>query len=53
MRVALPRRTRPSPRNRIGWPFEEDGTLTLSGLASDEGRKGAESTVLSQGDLER
>jgi hypothetical protein len=32
---------------------EEDGTLTLSGLASDEGRKGAEATSLAQGDLKR
>ncbi len=31
---------------------EEDGTLTLAGLASDEGRKGASSTSQAQGDLE-
>ncbi|HEY5943079.1 MAG TPA: hypothetical protein VIT89_09490 [Solirubrobacterales bacterium] len=32
---------------------EEDGTLTLAGLASDEGKKGASSTSQAQGDLER
>lgn len=32
---------------------EEDGTLTLAGLASDEGRKGAEASALAQGDLRR
>lgn len=32
---------------------EADGTLTLAGLASDEGRKGAETTSLAQGDLKR
>jgi hypothetical protein len=32
---------------------EEDGSLTLSGLAGDEGRKGAEDAALAQGDLKR
>lgn len=32
---------------------EEDGTLTLAGLASDEGKKGAEATASAQGDLKR
>lgn len=32
---------------------EEDGTLTLAGLASDEGMKGAEAAALAQGDLKR
>lgn len=32
---------------------EEEGTLVLSGLASDEGRKGAEAAASAQGDLER
>lgn len=32
---------------------EEDGSLTLAGLASDEGKKGAESTAYAQGDLKR
>lgn len=32
---------------------EEDGTLTLAGLAGDEGRKGAEATAAAQGDLKR
>ena len=32
---------------------EEDGSLTLSGLAGDEGRKGAEDVALAQGDLKR
>lgn len=31
----------------------EDGTLTLAGLAGDEGRKGAEDTALASGDLKR
>lgn len=31
----------------------DDGSLTLSGLASDEGRKGAEDAALAQGDLKR
>jgi hypothetical protein len=31
----------------------EDGTLTLAGLASDEGRKGAEDAISAQGDLQR
>lgn len=33
--------------------IEEDGTLTLSGLAGNQGRKGAESPSLAQGDLKR
>jgi hypothetical protein len=32
---------------------EEDGTLTLAGLASDEGKKGAEAAASAQGDLRR
>ncbi|HEX5984358.1 MAG TPA: hypothetical protein VFY69_09140 [Solirubrobacterales bacterium] len=32
---------------------EEDGTLTLAGLADDDGRKGAEATTTAQGDLKR
>jgi hypothetical protein len=32
---------------------EEDGTLTLAGLASDEGQKGAEAAASAQGDLKR
>ncbi|HEY6730945.1 MAG TPA: hypothetical protein VI039_07965 [Solirubrobacterales bacterium] len=32
---------------------EEDGTLALAGLASDEGTKGAEATALAFGDLKR
>ena len=32
---------------------EEDGTLTLAGLASDEGQKGAEASASAQGDLKR
>jgi outer membrane biosynthesis protein TonB len=32
---------------------EEGGTLTLAGLASDEGQKGAEAAASAQGDLER
>lgn len=31
----------------------EDGTLTLAGLASDEGKKGAEAAASAQGDLKR
>ncbi|HEX6781635.1 MAG TPA: hypothetical protein VF125_06340 [Solirubrobacterales bacterium] len=31
----------------------EDGALTLTGLAGDEGRKGAEDPALAQGDLKR
>lgn len=32
---------------------EEDGSLTIAGLAGDEGRKGAEDTALALGDLKR
>ena len=32
---------------------EADGTLTLAGLASDEGKKGAEAAASAQGDLKR
>ena len=32
---------------------EADGSLTLAGIAGDEGRKGAEDASLAQGDLER
>lgn len=32
---------------------EEDGALTLAGLASDEGKKGAEAAASAQGDLKR